>query len=712
MSIIQQIQDKYSKLMAVVIALALITFVVMLAFENGGSLFNNQSTTLGKINGKAVDVRAFETEIEKQEQRMQAQGFRGSASELRQQAMAMTWNQEVDKVVLNKEFNELGLTVGKKELGDLLYGEEAPDDFKQSFVDPQTGQFSGTLAKRQVNEILKKGTPEQKQEFAYYFDQMELVRLNNKLGSLLSNTVNFPKWMVEKQNADNSLISKISYVKQAYSTISDSSVKVTDDEIRAYVKKHANGFKQKESRSIAYVLFSAAPSKDDSTVSYNKSLALKAELDSTKDINNFLALQGVQNFYDGYIGQKDIQVPAKEGIFATPAGSTYGPYVDGNSYTIAKVLGTRAQPDSVTIRHILVATSQMDQQTGQPYQVRDTATAEKRMDSIRQEIAKGKSFDSLVKLTDDQGSAATNGVYENVASGRMVHEFNDFIFGNPVGAKGVVKTQFGYHYIEILSSKGSNTGYKVAYVPVTIDASRETDAAATNAATQFSGNSTTQKRFVDNTDKLFKEKGISKQFATDIEPTGYQIMGIGESREFVKQIYKAKLGDVLSPERVGDNYVVATVTEVFEKGTQTADKARMMVEPVLRNIKKAAIIEKNVGAITTLEAASAKMLNAPIEVADSLRMSYGSPALMGENKVIGASFNVANKGKVVNKIIPGNSGAFVIRVDNVSSIPNPSANVAEQRKMMYEQFKMRGGGNFASALREAADVKDYRSKFY
>ena len=37
MSVIQKIQEKYAKLMAVIIAVALLTFVVMLAFENGGT---------------------------------------------------------------------------------------------------------------------------------------------------------------------------------------------------------------------------------------------------------------------------------------------------------------------------------------------------------------------------------------------------------------------------------------------------------------------------------------------------------------------------------------------------------------------------------------------------------------------------------------------------------------------------------------------------
>ena len=96
----------------------------------------------------------------------------------------------------------------------------------------------------------------------------------------------------------------------------------------------------------------------------------------------------------------------------------------------------------------------------------------------------GSPFDSLAKLSDDdpegenpQRGKYKGGIYDGVTAGGMVPEFNDFIFGNPVGTKGVVKTEFGYHYIEILSQKGGSPAYKIAYLALPIEASQETDAA-------------------------------------------------------------------------------------------------------------------------------------------------------------------------------------------------------------------------------------------
>ena len=88
----------------------------------------------------------------------------------------------------------------------------------------------------------------------------------------------------------------------------------------------------------------------------------------------------------------------------------------------------------------------------------------------------GAIFDSLVvKYSDDQGSKTNGGVYDNVYSGQMVPAFNDFIFDHKVGESGVVKTEFGYHYIEILSQKGSTPAYKVAYLSKKIETSDETE---------------------------------------------------------------------------------------------------------------------------------------------------------------------------------------------------------------------------------------------
>ncbi|HKO80291.1 MAG TPA: peptidylprolyl isomerase, partial [Chitinophagaceae bacterium] len=654
---------------------------------------------------------------------MERQGYPSGAA-TRQQAIEGAWNQELGRIVLTSELDKLGMQIGKKEMGDILYGENAPQDLKQQFTDPKTGVFNAQLAKQQIDQMLKnKQTPaEQKQQFNDYIDQLEFMRLNEKYSSLLSNSSNFPKWLIEKQNADNSQLASISLVREFYTSIPDSAVKISDKEIEDYISKHKKEFKQEESRSIAYVTFSALPTAADTVATRERLLALKPGLDSTKDLQQFLEAQGVNTYYNGYINGKNIQIAVKDSIFKIPVGSVYGPYIDGGSFSLAKLVGVKTQPDTVKVRHILIATTQRDPQTGQVAQIRDTASAKKLIDSIQTALNTGSKFDSLVKLSDDdpegenpQRGKYKGGIYDNVTSGGMVPEFNDFIFGNPTGTKGVVKTEFGYHYIEILSQKGGSPAYNIAYLAIPIEASQETDANASNEATLFAGNSRDQKLFDANVEKL-KAKGINKAFAQDIKPNDYQVQGLGISRAFVKNIYDAKPGEVLQPERVGENYVVAIVTEANKKGTQSAAKARLTVEPLLRNHKKAEQIQKKIGAITTLEAVAAALGAKSIEAVDSLRMTGSqSPIVSSEPKVIGAAFNPANKGKVVPQAIEGTSGVYVVRVNNVTATAVADANVAEQRKSKYQQAKMMGtyaAQQAQQVLLEAADIKDNRSTIY
>ena len=128
-------------------------------------------------------------------------------------AIDNAWNQELGRIVMTSELDKLGMQIGKKELGDILYGENAPQDLKQQFTDPKTGVYNPQLAKQQIDQMLKSKqvSAEQKAGFNSYVDQLEFMRLNEKYNSLLTSSTNFPKWLVEKQNADNSQLANISY---------------------------------------------------------------------------------------------------------------------------------------------------------------------------------------------------------------------------------------------------------------------------------------------------------------------------------------------------------------------------------------------------------------------------------------------------------------------------------------------------------------------
>ena len=716
MSIIQDIRDKYARISVIAIALALIGFILtdyVKGRDRGQGA--GRSNSIGTVNGQTIGTEEFAKTVEQSEAGLKQQRYPEAMA--KQQALEQAWSQHVNRVLLGEEFDKLGMRIGKRERGDILYGPNAPEDIKKAGTDEKTGQYDPIRAKQQVDQMMKnKQVPQaQKDQFNDYVNQLELQRKSEKYGAMFTNSTNFPRWFVEKQTADNSLLGKISMVKVFYtdSAFVDSTIKISDKEAEDYLSKHKEDYKQEESRSINYVNFSAAPTAGDTMTVNNQAASLKAEFDTTKDVATFLARNGSSEPSLLYATPLLLPATLKDTILRLAKDQVFGPYLDGGNFVLAKLLDTKILPDSVKCRHILLGTQD---RSGNP--IMDDTVAHKRADSIALAIKNGVSFDSLETIfTTDKVAHNDKGVMTfssaTIQGEGFAKEFGDFILmdGKP-GDKKVVKTQFGWHYIEILSFIKPGTQYKVAYLNQEIVASQQTDGDALQAATNFAGDSRDPKSFDTAYEKTLKPKGLNKGIGTNIKRSDAQVPGLGMSRNFVRNIYSAKLGEVLKPERIGYNYVVAIVTEVLKEGTQSLAKAKPFIEPLIRNKKKAEMLKQKAGKITTLEAA-ATALGKPIETVDSIRLKTGNPnAKFGnEPRVNGATFNSGNKGKVVPEVLEGINGAYVIRVENVSATSAVSGSVADQRKAMYQQAKQ-SGNNLIEALKKAATIKDKRADTY
>jgi peptidyl-prolyl cis-trans isomerase D len=311
-----------------------------------------------------------------------------------------------------------------------------------------------------------------------------------------------------------------------------------------------------------------------------------------------------------------------------------------------------------------------------------------------------------VKRSDDPGSKEKGGVYDSIPSGQMVSPFNDFIFTNPVGTKGVIKTDFGYHYVEILAQKGSEPAYKIAYLALPVFTSQETENAASGAASQFAAQSRNGKQFDENANK----QHLQKLVVSDIHPGDNLVGDLGSSREFVKWIYQADPGDVVDqPFSIGDKYIVAELTEINAEGLLSPQKARPTVEGLVRNHKKAQQILKKIGKPASLEAVASSN-NVQISRADSLNFSSPFiPNVGQELKVIGASFSKQGAGKVLSPI-EGSTGVFVVKPESIAAKPNPGGSVDAVRSNLEMQLKSFAERSLES-IKKAATIKDYREKF-
>ncbi len=714
MSIIQQIRDKAAWLVFGLIALSLVGFLLMDAFVGRSRLFGGNSSTIGSVDGEKLDYTQFQRQVSEREEGYKAQGYPINDM-MSQNIKEGIWKEFVEDVILEKIYKQTGIEVSDKELNDLLVGPDAVPDIKRSFTDPKTGIFDGQAAASTINQLRsvyygnKKSDKNYEQARRFFEEgipQIIKARERTKYLSMIANSAYIPKWMVEKTNADNSAIAAINYVNTPYTTIPDSTVKISDDEISAYVNKHKDQFKQAETRSITYVSFNAAPTPGDSANIKQQLLNLKNDFTNAPDAQSFIARNGSEiAYFDGYVLKSKLQVPNKDTIIALPKGSTYGPYQDSYNYVIAKKIDETAMPDSVRARHILVST--VDPQTGQP--VLDDSLAKNKIDSIKNLIDHGARFDSLAtKLSDDAGSKTKAGDLGYFAQGRMVKEFDDFCFSGKAGDKKIVKTQFGYHYIEISDQKNFEPAYKVAYLAKKIESSPETDQSASGLATQFAGESRNQKAFNENA----KKGNLIVLNAPEILPTDYTVQGLGSSRQLIRWVYDASPGDVSEPFNVGDKYVVALITEANQEGTMTPAKARATAEPILRNEKKGEMIMKKIGNATTLEAVAAAT-GEQVKKADSI--SFATPYIPNvgqEGKVVGLSFDKELLGKPASPLVAGNGGVFMIKVDKVGAKANFNADVVQAQKAQEQMEQSNFQRQAIDALRLDANIKDNRGKFY
>lgn len=702
MSVIQKIRDKYAALVIALIALSLIAFILMDAFVGRNRGMGSRGGAIGKINGEAVSYGDFERKISLQQQ------MYGQQAPQREQLVSNAWEQTVDEIVMKQEYEKLGLQVSGKEFNDMLFGANPPQWLSQQFKDPQTGQYKVNEAKQYFAQVKKqKNNPNMELFNEAYITPTINQQLRAKYMSLVGSTY-VPKWMAEKMLADQNSVARISYVSVPYTSISDSTVKVTDEDIRAYMNKHKDMFKQDDAtRSVSYVSFNASPSAEDSAKAFSQINNLRNDFATAADPEAFLGRVGSETqYFNGYTLGSKMQVPNADTIKKLANGQMFGPYIDGKNITIAKMIDRRMMPDSVKVRHILIKTGDK----GLPDSI-----AKLRIDSIANAAKAGADFNTLVlKYSDDEGSKNNKGEYTFTSQqfATLSKEFAEVAFYGAPNEKKVVKVEnqaySGYHYIEVMEQKKVEQAYKVAYLSRPIDASQETINNANNMASEFASRSRNRKQFEENAPK----QNLVVLNAPDIKQNDYQVPGLGESRAFIRWMYEHKEGDVSEPYEIGDKYVVAVLTGVNEKGTMSVTKARATAEPLVRNEKKAQqIISTKFKGGSDLNQI-AQVAGTAVMTADSV--SFNQPFIpnMGnEPKVAGAAFNKTIQGKV-SEPIAGNTGVFVLRGESIYAAANTMTTVDALRKQMEMQQKQMGSYRSMEALKKAADVKDNRFDFY
>ena len=735
MALIGKIRSK-SGLLVGIIGIALLSFIL----GDYQSFFGSSEGEygIGTVYGEKIDANKYnETNGKVQDQdRGQAQKEQKEYAEADIETSSdKAWNFLVDSTILRREYDALEVSVSDREFNAYLMATDGfpilEDLSAQFFTDSLTGLVSekSTIEGRQklkltIDKLKASKEPQAVQQWKgtkqYYTDR----RKQEKYLALLDQGAYVTKLEAEAEYLAQKETKNISFVARRYDEIKDISVKISESELKNYYEEHKSDKKyanRSSSREVKLFDVSVAPSRKDSLM-FNKNLnILKTTfLQSTND-SIFVAKNSDHNIY--FSDKRATAVPEGnekankfqsypvilDSIFkAASIGEIVGPYTMQENIIISKVIGFT--PTRLKARHLLISTnSSKDEKV--------IAAKRKTADSLLKVINTNNFTELVTKYTEDPGSKTTGGLYENFLEAEMVKEFGAFCATQAIGKIGVVKTDFGFHIIEVLERDATKFPLLVS-VSKTFKASIET---IENKESEITNILYKLDRSISKVEDPIKKRNLfdtivarSKYFPRSIfiEDNSPKVTGFttaAASNKILELAYaeEASVGNLTSyPIKDKDKYVIAMISSIKEKGEPKYEHIKVKMEGDLLIEKKAKkLINQMIKYKTML--ALAKASNTTIMNAE---ISFSNPQITGggyEPEIIGALFASVIKDKKRTLPLKGKTGVYVIQIDKTIKAPI-AANYKIELEQMYNALKGSVQGQALGALRKKADIVDNR----
>lgn len=697
MAVLQKIRQR-SALLIVVIGFCLFAFIAGDVFTKGN--FGKSSNDVGSVNGKDIPFEEFRVKVSNVEKSQQ--GITPTAAANR------VWDQEVSIALLTAEFDKLGLRVGAKHIMEILKADQnigKNPTFLNALGLFDEGKFKEAIKTNPDLAEYIKGREKDAELNAKY--QMYATMI--KAGSYTTESEGKLKYEMEANKVS------FSYVAGLYSTIKDSDVKVSDEDIVAFMKKNEKKYKADENREIEYVLIEDKASPADEaeiktkinsllsgSVVYNTKTGKNDTLPGFRSATNIVEFVNANSDipYDStYVAKKDLPAVDADKLYNLAPGEIYGPYMFGKYYCLSKSLGRKVGVN-VKASHILI--SYEGAQVPNQKEKRNKEQAKAKAEEILAQVnANPDSFLMLAFTASDDSSSQQGGDLGFFGPNQMVKPFNDFVFGNPIGKVGLVETQFGFHIIKITDKQD---GVRLATIAQKVEASEATSDKVFTQATQFE---------IDATEKDFTKSAAAMKL-TIAPPVTVKAMDesfgpLGNQRNIVLWAFAedTEVGAIKRFELANLGHVIAKVKKANPEGLMAVDMVRSYVEPILKNKKKAELIKaKMTGA--SLEAI-AKASGSTVQQATDVTLE--NPVLIGgvgqEPKVVGNAFALT-AGKL-SAPIEGNTGVYVVKNKSVVKAP-----VLKDHTAYVAKLKAQSAGDLnrvLPALKDKAEIEDNRKQF-
>ena len=697
MALLEKIRVKLGVFISVVIALALLSFIIDPGTLQSVSATMSSKYDVGEIAGKSVSYNEFQKEVE--DFTTINEMLTGSAVHSEQQQEMIrnsVWQSMLDKYMFYHNAKAAGLNVGDAELLNLTTGDMVSPVIAQIFRD-ESGNFSLEALKQFTQSVESDPSGNMLNLWNYLQTTVYTQQLYTKYGSLFTQSDYTNPLMLTKEIEWNNNTTDVEFVMVPFGYAQDSTITVSDSEIRAYYKSHRHLYEQPASRDIEYVVFQVEPSEKDIEESTSQADELHSEFVSTDNVKNFLLRNSDRQYSEYWYRSGELNTISSDVnsfVFGKDGetGKASPLFRNGNTFYAARVMASAAVPDSVYVRHILL-------------QGEDEALADSLVTVLR------KGTDSFSNVAAKYSADQNTNVPERGDIGWMTQTYMipgmESVMTARTGEIFTLDTDYGKHIVEVTQRTEPLNKKQVAVFEKEILPSKATYndfySKANVLATKAAGKYEDFKAAV-------SEEGLYAHPVNRMLESSSRLGSIDDTKEVTRWVFEAKKGQASNVITVNNDYFfVVAVKDIHKEGYATVQEMASSIRNILYNQKvgekKTAEVAEKIAGLGSMQAI-AEALGTTVSTSDNV--TFASLTSQGlDPKFIGA-ISVAEPG-TINGPLTGNIGVYVYKVtahDTGAFFTEDDAKTRDAQMAQYSSQML------LPVMMQDADVKDNRARFY